>query len=51
MKNIILIVLLFTGCGDTNCSIEEFTQKVNGEYQRCSSFQCPNSPKEITCRK
>ena len=51
MKYLLLIVLVISGCGDTGCSIEEYTQRVNGEFQRCTSFQCPNSPKEITCRK
>ena len=35
----------------TGCDLEEYTQRVNGEFQRCTAFQCPNSPSEITCRK
>jgi hypothetical protein len=51
MKYSVLLALLITACGDSGCDLEEYTQIVNGERQRCSSFQCPNSPKEITCRK
>jgi len=46
-----LLILLLTACGDTGCNVEEYTQRVNGEFQRCSSFQCPGHVKEITCKK
>jgi len=51
MKYSVLLALLITACGDTGCNLEEYTQRVNGEFQRCTSFKCPNSPKEITCRR
>jgi hypothetical protein len=46
-----LLILILTACGDTGCNVEEYTQRVNGEFQRCISFQCPGHVKEITCRK
>jgi hypothetical protein len=51
MKYSVLFTLLLTACGDTGCNLEEYTQRVNGEFQRCSSFQCPGHVKEVTCRK
>jgi len=50
-RYITILALTLTACGDTGCNIEEYTQRVNGEFQRCTAFQCPNLPKEITCRR